>query len=301
MKVLITGATGLIGSNLIRTVPDGVKLYATYHINRLVPEADVNYVEADITDKKIGYIIEKIDPDVVIHTAAKGSPDWCEMNKKEAYKVNVKGTKYVADACKKIGAGIVFFSSNANFDGKNPPYYENSTPNPLSEYGRNKVEAENYIDKIGVRNLIIRTMSVYGWSNPYGRMNFLSVLLDKTNRGEKMSVTKDLYLNFIYVLDICGFVWDRVTDMIFWKTYHLAGAQRLTHWEFTKKAVEILGLNKKLLKPVKNKDLVGFIPRPKDTTFDCSQAVEECQFSPMTIEEGLKHFKDNTNFTWRLI
>ena len=126
MRVLITGITGLLGGALIKTNKDRNSIWGVYlgDYNTL-PGKGIDCFKADICDRsamdKI-FIIAK--PDIVIHTAGMANVDYCEKHCDHAWNSNVNGTKNMVELCKKNGSKIVFISTNAVFNGENPPYSE---------------------------------------------------------------------------------------------------------------------------------------------------------------------------------
>ncbi len=160
--VLFTGATGLLGRYFFKSPPAHFKLIGTYNKNLRVEKKE--FFRLDIAKKNdVLSLFKNFRPDVVIHAASLGNVDYCETHKKEAKDVNIKGTKNVLSACKQTGAKIIFTSSNAIYDGENPPFSEDSPANPLDYYGKTKIESERLIKKSGVPFVILRLMTMYGW------------------------------------------------------------------------------------------------------------------------------------------
>src|SRR3989344_7448484 len=110
MRVFVTGGAGLLGSMLLRNAPKNVKLFASYHENKLIPRINNStFLYLDIRDKKnVDALVKKIKPQVIIHTAAKGSPDFCEFNQKDAWDINVEGTRNIIIAARKWRAKKTF-------------------------------------------------------------------------------------------------------------------------------------------------------------------------------------------------
>jgi len=293
-----------VGSELIRTCPDHIILGAGYHTNTFVPRVStVQYYSFDVTNKeKVSEVIVNFRPDIVIHTAANASPDYCEQHPVESRKVNVEGTENVVRACQESGSSLIFFSSNTIFNGEHAPYNESSELDPIGEYGKHKVENELFVSTSGIPYTLIRSMSLYGWHNPYERKNFLGILIEKCMRGEPMQITNDVTCNFLHVRDFAKFVWDCVRgkrQKIGGEVFHVAGFEAMTHWDFTKKAIRELGLNDTNLLPVTMADL-HMMQRGKDTRFDCSKA-REIGFYPMSVSDGIQSMRKTNAPTWKFL
>ena len=108
MKVFITGGAGLLGSALLRTIPEHITTFATFHENTLLPKINgVTFLRVDIRDAlRVKKVLQEVQPDVIIHTAAKGSPDFCEFHQKDAWDINVIGTRNILRVAQKIGSRV---------------------------------------------------------------------------------------------------------------------------------------------------------------------------------------------------
>ena len=115
---------------------------------------------------------------------------FCEKNKKVAYKINVKGTENMIKVCYKNKAKLIFISSNAVFDGSNPPYSEKSKVHPVNYYGKTKVISEKMIMKSNVDYAIVRLILMYGWNHPKERENPVTWLINKLKNGRKIKNSK---------------------------------------------------------------------------------------------------------------
>src|SRR3990167_5199131 len=126
MKILVTGAKGMMGSDLIKVLSQKKEYNLT----------GATRSDFDITDysQTLQFLKDK-RPDIVIHAAAYTKVDDCENNRETAFNVNVTGTKNVVEGCREIGAKLIYISTDYIFNGKkNTPYLENDMPEPLSVY-----------------------------------------------------------------------------------------------------------------------------------------------------------------------
>src|SRR3989344_4026037 len=235
MNVFITGATDLLASSLIRSVPKGIMLSASYNVNTLVPNISCTYYRVDITqEKQILEVFKKSKPDVVIHTAALSSPDYCDKNRKQAQYVNVQGTENMLKACRWGKSSFVFVSSNGIFDGKNSPYDEDAAPKPIDTYGKTKYQGEILTIASGVPFIIVRLMTMYGWNNLYERCNPATWLLEVLGK-DKMSVrvVTDLFNNFLFAESGALAIWKAIILKKYGEIFHIAGKDCMSRYDFS--------------------------------------------------------------------
>jgi dTDP-4-dehydrorhamnose reductase len=142
MRVLITGGSGLLGKYLYLTKPNSVELSSTWYTNH----AEHVQYHLNISNKsQLAYILDLVKPDVIIHCAAVGSVDYAEQAYREVRQVNVGGIENLLWAISNTSIKLVYISTNAVYDGINPPYNENSIRHPANVYGRIKLDAENKV------------------------------------------------------------------------------------------------------------------------------------------------------------
>jgi dTDP-4-dehydrorhamnose reductase len=288
IKVLITGASGLLGGGLIKTRPKDVKLIlASYEKRTICPDPKVKHLALDITRKE--EVIKKISkekPHIIIHAASLGNVDLCEKNKKKAWEVNVEGTRNIIEAAQKVKAKIVYPSSNAVFSGQEAPYREEDEPKPVNFYGQTKYTAEILVQNAHLPFLLTRLITMYGWHLATARENPVTWLL------KKVKLVNDVFFNPLYYLDAGEALWGLIKKQKE-GIYHIAGAQRTNRYLWGILTAEVFGLEPSLIKPVASSYFKELAPRPKDTTYRIEKIKQEIGFKPKNLKEGLSHMRDN--------
>jgi dTDP-4-dehydrorhamnose reductase len=248
MKVLITGSTGMLGSDC-KTV-----FSSKYEIIAPTKE-DMDIRKWD----KVIEVINKNKPDVVINCAAYTDVDKCEEERELAYKINVEGARNLAQVCARFDCKIVHISSDYVFDGKKSipqPYFEDDEPNPLSFYGKTKADSEKAVIDNIEDYIIIRT----GWL--YGRRgsNFVKWVIKKAISGEKIPVLKDQYgsptWTYKVALQILVLLEKKMTGI-----FHATSEGYCTRVEWAKFILDHLGLSAEL-EPISIKDWSPPAKRP---------------------------------------
>lgn len=200
MRVLVIGSSGLIGEAL---VTEFSKKHTVAGAD--IEPLDKKIVKLDMTDNAgVKNLLNDIKPEVILMPAAYPNVDGCEEKPAECLKVNVNAPQNISMLSKKAGVKLVFFSSDYVFDGKNGPYNEEATPNPISEYGKQKLAAEKFISENLTDYLIIRTTVVYG---PEKRgKNFVLSLIRKLRNRERVRVPYDQISTPTYSLNLANAV-----------------------------------------------------------------------------------------------
>ena len=185
MKALVIGASGQVGALLLSSLEQaGVEAVGTGH-SRAGRFAPLDIMDAKATAEAVA----AAEPDLVFLAVNNaGGVDYCEEYPEQARALNVEGTRHVAEACRKIKAKLVYFSTDYVFDGKQGPYDEEAEPNPVSVYGRAKLDAEKIVAAVP-KSLILRTTAVYGWDR--GSKNFAMQVWDNLSSGRRMRAPSD--------------------------------------------------------------------------------------------------------------
>jgi dTDP-4-dehydrorhamnose reductase len=263
--VWITGAAGLIGHHLVQAVP--ASLFGAPV--RVVP---LTRAELDLLDfPAVTARFHADRPALVLHCAAMSRPPACEREPELARRINIEATRHLAD----LSAGIpfVFFSTDLVFDGRKGHYKEGDAVNPLNEYARTKVAAEQAVLR-HPRALILRTSLNHGTS-PRGSA-FNEELLATLRAGHDAHLNCDEYRCPIPASVTARATWE-LAALGCTGIYHVAGAERLTRFEIGLCVIrgQILLIPK--LQPVTLRSHTG-PPRPPDTSLDCAKAQAKLSF-----------------------
>lgn len=286
-KLLLVGASGLLGSEIIAQAPSGSSIEGTYN-----PKVDGREISTfhslDITSKdEVERIFDKLRPDFVILAAALSSLEGCERSPELAQKVNVGGTENVAVCCKKSGARLMFISSVYVFDGeKGGRYTEEDAPRPLSVYARTKVEAEGIITSLLPDPVIVRPAVLYGWTPETQRGNFVTMIIRRLRSNEPVNVFMDQYTSPTFSGDLAQAILE-LSEKDFSGILNVSGPDCITRSECGSIIAEIFNLDKTLLKPV-SLDGMGFVARrPMRACLDVSKAEKLLGRSMVSFREGI--------------
>lgn len=187
IKVMITGALGMLGHDLRKVFPDA-ELFDVVGDNIL-----------DITDENmVMETVEAVQPDVVINAAAYTDVDGCEDNTELSLKVNGEALANIAKACKKVGAKLVHYSTDYIFDGNKNEYVESDIPNPINAYGESKLQGEKNIRENMDDYRIIRTSWLFGKNGK----NFVETMLSLSGQMDTVKVVNDQFGKPTYAADL---------------------------------------------------------------------------------------------------
>lgn len=185
MKIVITGAGGLVGSHLARHL-------AAEHEVLALERRDL-----DITDHAaVKQLVKREQPAVIVNCVVFGVDD-CERDPAMAEAVNTHGPRALAEAATEVEADIIHFSTNYVFDGQRegPPYTIKDETHPISVYGRTKLESERAVREACPHSFIIRTAWVFG----HGKEKFLSAVHRYLLTGQRFRAIIDSWSNTTYV------------------------------------------------------------------------------------------------------
>ncbi len=235
MKVLLIGAQGQLGSEL-------AKLFSS---SDLVPLA---HADLDICDAAAaGQILQDVQADLVINTAAFPRVDDCETQVDRAFAVNAWAAGNLARCCSRLGSILAYISTDYVFDGaKQQPYEEDDPPNPLNVYGISKLAGEHFTRAYCPRHFIIRSTGLYGQRGSREKGgNFVDTMLRLVGEGTPIRVVQDQVLTPTYTVDLAHQIRELITRQAF-GTYHLTNSSSCSWYEFAGEIFQQAGLRPNL-------------------------------------------------------
>lgn len=285
MKILIVGASGLVGSHLVIACKQrNWDVVGTYH------QFEQPYLKPlKITDTDaVRVLIQETQPEIVFLPAFRSNVDYCEQNPEETYQINVVGSLNVAKSSQEVGAKLVFYSSDYVFNGKAGPYRETDEPDPICVYGQQKLEVEQQIAQLMTNYLILRVTVVYG-HEAQGK-NFVIRLISSLKNDQIIRVPEDQVGSPTLVDDLaeasCHLVEAGVTGL-----FHVAGLDVMSRYEFSLKVAEIFGLDKSNILPVITSELGQLAKRPLKAGMVCDHLAQTLNWNLRGVSEGLSELK----------
>lgn len=187
-RIFITGASGQLGLALEQLLGN----HKNYQIFRTDARASENgeIKELDIVDEvAVAAVVRDFKPNIIINCAAFTAVDLCESEQEKAYQINALGPKHLAEAASEIDAKLVHISTDYVYDGTSEaPYVECNPTNPLSIYGKTKLEGDHYALEKCPKTFVLRTAWVYGEGK-----NFVKTMLRLAEGGNQIRVVSDQY------------------------------------------------------------------------------------------------------------
>ncbi|MBI2870211.1 MAG: dTDP-4-dehydrorhamnose reductase [Candidatus Omnitrophica bacterium] len=189
MRWLITGVTGLVGSSCVEALSKRHTLHGLARRPAGGLKGLAGFETCDIADgRRVEEVARVFQPDVILHAAALADVDYCEREPDLAQRVNVEGTRHVAQAADTLGALLVFISTDYVFDGKGSrPYREDDPTGPVNVYGRTKVQAEGVVRRVAERHVIVRSTWLFG----AGGSVFMRQVLKEAGEKRPLSYVAD--------------------------------------------------------------------------------------------------------------
>lgn len=261
MRLLITGATGMLGhaiQRLAQRLAGGVDWRVAAFSRK---DLDVTNVGA------IQSALSMVSPNVVINCAASTNVDGCETEPEVAYRMNGEVPGLLAKECEVANALLVHFSTDYVFDGRSStPYKEDQPVAPLSIYGRSKLAGEDAIRSINTPHLILRTQWLYG---RHGH-NFIDTIIRSAASGEKLRVVNDQFGAPTYAIDLATATLEAIAAKLT-GTYHAVSAGKSTWYDLARKALAFADLDPELVSPTTTAEFPRPAQRPAWGVLDTSK------------------------------
>ncbi|MBD2313710.1 NAD(P)-dependent oxidoreductase [Desertifilum sp. FACHB-1129] len=286
-KLLVTGASGFLGWNLCSLAAQHYQVFGTY-TTKTVTLPRVTLAPVDLTDfAALKTLWQQIQPDAVIHLAAKSAPNFCQTHPQLSYALNVEATAHLASLAADSEIPFVFTSTDLVFDGTKPPYRETDAVNPISRYAEHKVLAEQEVLQRYPDATVCRMPLMFG-AVPTGATSFIQPFLKILRQGENLSLFADEYRTPASAPTAAqGLLLALETAQ---GLLHLGGRERVSRYEFGCLMAEVLELPKAQITACQQKDVPMAAPRPQDVSLDSSVAFA-LGYCPLSLKAELLALK----------
>lgn len=276
MKVLVTGAKGQLGTDLMNEL----KKQGLEGLGVDVDEMDIT--DADACER----VISVAGADAVIHLAAYTAVDAAEDNVELCRRINGEGTRNVALACKHAGVPMMYISTDYVFDGQGTrPWEPDDKRDPLNVYGQTKYEGELAVEELVEHYFIVRIAWVFGVAGN----NFIKTMLRLGRERGAVSVVDDQIGSPTYTYDLARLLVDMIrTDR--YGRYHATNEGLCSWYEFAKEIFRQAGMPEVAVTPVSSEAYPAKATRPKNSRMNRQKLVDQ-GFEPLpTWQDALGRF-----------
>lgn len=273
MKILVTGARGMLGSDLVQQLSGRHQVIA------------VDVEDVDVRKEEMAAFVEQERPGFVFHLAAYTRVDRAEDETELAAAINVGGTRNVVNGCKSMNIPLLFVSTDYVFDGKRTvPYVETDDPNPMNAYGNTKREAEKIIIDELSRWFIIRT----GWLFGTHGKNFVDTIIQLAGERDHLEVVDDQQGTPTYTKDLAHALELFIEDQGY-GTYHIANKGNCTWFDFANEIVSLIGAAV-AVRPVSSEKMGRPARRPAYSVLDTGLFEDHFGYRMPTWRDGLRRY-----------
>lgn len=275
MRVLITGATGMLGRQMVKE-----------YTRRGAEVFPLTRRDLDITEhQSINNAFGEISPTLVVNCAAYTNVDGAETEREAAFTVNGLAPRLLALACRQYNAVMVHISTDYVFNGKSQRLYlVSDIPDPVSVYGASKLMGEQGIKESGCSYYIVRTSWLFG---PGGK-NFVDTILKLAGERDTLKVVNDQQGSPTYTLDLARSIADLAGTGIH-GTYHFTNSGITTWYGFARHIIQIAGLNTKV-EPCTTADFSRPASRPANSALDHFPTPQVLGYTPPRWEKAVEHY-----------
>jgi dTDP-4-dehydrorhamnose reductase len=287
--LVVTGASGLLGANLLLTANKlGYETAGITH-RHMVRMPGVAVLSADLTDEAATRkLISGLRPTSIIHCAAATNVDWCEDNPEEAEKINVEASRWLAEMAYQLKAHFVYISTDSVFDGERGDYREEDEPAPVNWYAQSKLLGERAVLDSNPSALVAR-VNIYGW-NVQNKQSLAEWVLERLRAGDVVPGFTDVSFSPILVNDLS----EQLLVMLQSKltgTYHVTGSERVSKYEFARRIAAAFGFDSAQVQPTQLSQAGLRARRPLDVSLNTGKVSGVLGYEMPDVDAGLRRFR----------
>lgn len=286
--ILVTGASGLLGANVVLSAQKrGRKVVGLYH-RHAVHLPGTELVGADLTqESEIRRVFDYVRPTAVVHCAAATNVDWCEENPAEAHKINATVSAGIAENASRLGARLLYVSTDSVFDGTRGDYAEADRPSPVNIYAQTKLQGEQEVLSQWPEAAIAR-VNLYGW-NAQNKQSLAEWILSQLLSGKTVTGFTDTIFCPILANDLAEILL-AMLDRDLSGLYHVAGSEAVSKYEFARRVASAFGLNPAQVVPTLMAEARLKAPRPRNTSLRTEKICAALGRSMPDVDSGLRRF-----------
>ncbi len=275
MKVLVTGANGMLGTEVMRQL-DRLEIPA---VSSTIDDMDVTKLDV------VRDVLHRECPTHIIHTAAFTLVDTAEKDKLLAYQINAEGTKNIAFFCRELDIELIYLSTDYVFSGeKGDPYTETDPTDPINMYGMTKLLGEEYVRVLLEKYKIVRTSWLNGLGGDYSR-NFIETMLRVAKTRSTLSLVNDQVSHPTFTFDLAQAL-VTLLDVNVYGNYHVTNSGECSWYEFAQEIFSVAGVEDITIRPILSEQFRSAAKRPRYS------ALENTRFKDLGLKP-LPYWKES--------
>jgi dTDP-4-dehydrorhamnose reductase len=284
MKVLVTGAAGLLGGRLAEQLATRFSVVAARHRQAVPP--GLAEVTLDLDDPLgIDRAFRRVAPAAVVHCAAIADPDRCEAEPSRAESLNVRAAERLAETCRRGGVRLISLSTDLVLPGDRPCSDERVPPRPVSVYARTKQQGEAAVLSGAPGSAVVRVALVHGLGFG-GRATASEAIAWALRAGRALRLFTDQHRTPVDPESVASAL-SCLLEGSASGLFHVGGAERLSRFELGLRVARALGLPADLISPASQAAAAG-APRPADVSLDSGRARRELGYLPRPLDDGIR-------------
>lgn len=292
-KIFFTGGSGLLALNWAAYCHGKFNAILGTNKRLINPDfASTISISGIQSSSSLQSIIGKIEPDIVINTAAITNIEYCEKNPEVAYESNVTLASHVAIACNMLDIPLVHISTDHLFSGLGAYSAENKPTSPINVYSKTKAIAEEKVGSECSNSIIVRT-NFFGIGTSY-RSSFTDQIISDLAKNNSFSGFDNVFFTPVLASDLAECV-HQLIDNKHYGVYNVSSNERISKFEFSLLVARLFGFSESLVKPCKIEERSNLVNRPRDMSLSNHKVSATLKRDLGTAEDGLRRLRDQFN------